>query len=59
MKVFDLLGRQVATLVDGVVDPGEHTVVFNAWDYKISSGTYFYRMTAGRFSETKRFILLQ
>ena len=59
LKVFDLLGREVATLVDGMTNPGEHTVVFNAWDYQLSSGTYFYRMTTGSFSETKRFILLQ
>lgn len=59
LKLFDVLGREVATLIDGVVDPGEHTVVFNAWDYQISSGTYFYRMTAGSFSETKRCVLLQ
>ena len=59
LKVFDLLGREVATLVDQVVDPGEHTVVFSAWDYKLSSGTYFYRMTAGSFTQTRKFVLLE
>jgi Secretion system C-terminal sorting domain len=59
LTVFDLLGREVATLVDRVVDPGEHTVVFSAWDYHLSSGTYFYRMTAGSFSQTRKFILLE
>jgi Secretion system C-terminal sorting domain len=57
--VFDVLGREVATLVDRVVDPGEHTVTFSAWEYHLSSGTYFYRMTAGSYSQTRKFILLE
>lgn len=59
LSVFDLLGREVTTLVDRVVDPGEHTVVFSAWDYNISSGTYFYRMKAGSFAQTRKFVLLE
>jgi hypothetical protein len=59
LKVYDVLGREIATLVDHSVEAGEHTVVFSAWDYQLASGTYFYRMTAGRFTETKKFIVLQ
>lgn len=59
LVVFDLLGREITTLVDRVVDPGEHTVVFSAWDYNISSGTYFYRMKAGSFVQTRKFVLLE
>lgn len=59
LKVFDVLGREVTALVDRVVEPGEHTVVFSAWDYQLSSGTYFYRMTAGSFVQTRKFVLLE
>jgi len=59
LKVFDALGREITTLVDRIVEPGEHTVVFSAWDYQLSSGTYFYRMTAGHFVQTRKFVLLE
>jgi hypothetical protein len=59
LKVFDVLGREITTLVDRIVEAGEHTVVFSAWDYHLSSGTYFYRMTAGSFVQTKKFIILE
>jgi hypothetical protein len=59
LSVFDVLGREVAALVDRVVEPGEHTIVFSAWDYQLSSGTYFYHMKAGGFVQTRKFILLE
>lgn len=59
IKVFDLLGRQVANLVDRMVEAGEHTMVFSAWDWDLASGTYLYRMTAGGYIQTRKFILLQ
>jgi predicted deacetylase len=45
LKVFDLLGREVATLVDGPVPAGTHEVVFDARD--MASGTYLCRLDAG------------
>jgi len=51
LKVFDVLGREVATLVDGVKDAGEHSVVWNATP--VPSGAYFYRLTTRTFSQTK------
>jgi hypothetical protein len=59
LKIFDVLGREVVTLVDRVVEPGEHTAVFSALEHQVSSGTYFYRMAAGGFVQTKKFILLE
>jgi hypothetical protein len=59
LRVFDVLGREIATLLDGIVDPGEHTTIFSAWDYQLASGTYYYRMMAGGFAQTRRFVLLQ
>jgi hypothetical protein len=45
LKIFDLLGRGVATLINGELNPGEHSVQWNAANFP--SGIYFYRMTVG------------
>jgi hypothetical protein len=54
--VYNTLGQQVATLVNGEVEAGYHEVTFNA--NGLASGVYFYRMTAGDFVQTKRLVLL-
>ncbi len=63
LKVFDMLGREVATLVDGVKSSGQYNVTFNG--NRLSSGLYFYRLQASSltgqqlFSASKKFILLK
>jgi hypothetical protein len=57
VKVFDLWGREVATLVNEVKDPGRHTVEFDG--SQLSSGVYFCRLQTGAFTETKKLILLR
>ncbi|MBI4548028.1 MAG: T9SS type A sorting domain-containing protein [Ignavibacteriae bacterium] len=57
LKVYDVLGREVATLVNEKKDPGVHTVTWNA--EKMSSGIYTYRITAGTFTAAKKLILLR
>ncbi|HTX17125.1 MAG TPA: endo-1,4-beta-xylanase [Bacteroidota bacterium] len=57
LKVFDILGREVETLVNGVQPQGSYTVTFNA--HHLSSGVYFYQLNAGSFSQTKKLILLK
>jgi len=57
IKVFDILGNEVATLVDGIATQGAHSVRWNASG--VSSGVYFYRMTAGAFTATRRLLLLR
>jgi hypothetical protein len=57
MKVYDVLGREVATLVDGFVEAGHHRETFDASRY--TSGVYFYRLTAGDFTQTKKLLLLK
>jgi len=50
LKVFDMLGREVATLVDEQLNAGAHAVVFDA--NGLASGLYFYRLTTLTFSQT-------
>ena len=57
LKVYDLLGREVATLVDEMKQPGRYEVKFNGSN--ISSGTYFYRLQAGDFISTKKLVLMK
>lgn len=57
IKVYDLLGKEVATLVNEVKSIGNYNVEFNA--SILTSGIYFYRMKAGSFVETKKLILLK
>lgn len=57
LKVFDVLGREVATLVNEEKPAGRYEVSFNA--NKLSSGIYFYTVTAGSFHKTKKMLLLK
>ncbi len=57
LEVFDVVGRRVALLADGVQAPGTHEVHFNAVDQP--SGLYLYRLTAGSFVETGSMMLLK
>ncbi|MBM2840398.1 MAG: repeat protein, partial [Bacteroidetes bacterium] len=57
LKVFDVLGREVATLVNKENKPGSYTVTFSGSN--LSSGVYFYRLQAGEFVATKKLMLLR
>ena len=57
LKVFDVLGREVATLVDEVKVAGEHSVTFDARN--LPSGVYFYQMKSGTFSVTRKLVLMK
>jgi len=56
VEVYDLLGRRVAQLVDGVLAPGLHTVEWNASG--VASGLYLCRASVGRWSSTRKMLLL-
>lgn len=57
LVVSDLAGRTVATLVDGLVAGGEHSVVFDASG--LASGVYVYTLTSGGHSESRKVVLLK
>jgi len=57
LKVYDVLGNEVATLVDEFRPAGNYEVDFNA--NKLSSGVYLYKLQAGSFVETKKMILMK
>ena len=57
LSVYDLLGRTVSTLVDGVQLAGNHEVRFNADD--LPTGTYIYRLRAGAETLTRTMILVR
>lgn len=57
LKVYDLLGREVATLVNENLQPGSHQATWNAAGF--ANGIYFYQLTAGPYRETKRMLLLK
>lgn len=57
LKVYNVLGKEVATLINKDMPAGSHSVKFNAGN--MSSGLYFYTLTAGNFTSTKKMILIK
>lgn len=57
LKVYDILGKEIATLVNEEKSPGEYEVEFNA--NGLSSGIYFYKIEAGNFVNVKKMIILK
>ena len=57
LQVYDVLGREVATLVNEAKPPGWYQVTWDARN--IASGVYFYKLTAGEFAQTKKLLLLR
>jgi hypothetical protein len=57
LAVYDLLGREVAVLVDGHKEPGSYEVRFDASG--LSTGVYVYRLTAGQYTTSSKMILLR
>jgi hypothetical protein len=62
LKVFNLLGQEVVTLVDEVRPVGAHWIIWNGTGSNGSpaaSGLYIYRLQAGRFVESKKMLLIR
>jgi hypothetical protein len=65
LKVFDIAGKEIATLVNQNLEAGEYSYKFSIYNplalagYHLGSGVYFYQLSAGNFIDTKKFILLK
>jgi hypothetical protein len=57
LRVYDLLGREVAVLINGRLAAGEHSATWDA--SRCPSGIYFYRLISGSFIETKKMLLVR
>lgn len=59
LKVYDILGREVATLVDEFKQSGVYNSTFNTLHSSLTSGVYFYKIEAGGFFQVKKMVLLK
>ena len=57
LKIYDILGREVTTLVNEIKQAGTYSVSFNASN--LASGIYFYTISAGNFHQTKKMLLIR
>lgn len=57
LRVYDITGKEVKTLVNGYQDAGNHRIEFNASN--IASGIYFYKLKSGSFQDVKRMVLIK
>lgn len=57
LRVYDMIGKEITTLVNDVQDAGYYKVHFDA--SRLASGIYFYKINAGKFTETKRMVLIK
>jgi hypothetical protein len=57
LRVYDILGREIATLVNKDLTAGNHSVEFNA--SKFASGAYFYKLTSGSKTIVKKMMILK
>jgi hypothetical protein len=57
LKVYDLLGKEVAIVAQGTKEAGEYSVVWNADN--VPSGVYFFRLQAGTFVQTNKMVLMK
>jgi hypothetical protein len=59
LKVYDVLGNEITTLVNEVKEQGTYQIEFNTSGINIPSGVYLYTLQAGNYSESKKMILLK
>jgi hypothetical protein len=57
LVIYDILGHEVATLVNEQLHPGTYEVEWDGTNY--SSGVYYYKLTAGNYMETKKMVLIK
>jgi hypothetical protein len=59
LKIFDILGNEITTLLNEQKTPGNYEIIFNSDKYNLSSGVYFYKLQFGDFLIVKKLVLLK
>ncbi|MBU2493992.1 MAG: T9SS type A sorting domain-containing protein, partial [Bacteroidetes bacterium] len=62
LKIYNMLGQEIKTLVNEQINAGVNTVTWNGQDnfgHKVSSGAYIYQIVSGNFVQTRKMILLK
>ncbi|MEP0862766.1 MAG: T9SS type A sorting domain-containing protein, partial [Ignavibacterium sp.] len=59
LKIYDVLGKEVATLINEHKEAGNYEIEFDANKYGITSGVYFYQLKYGELSSVKKLVLLK
>jgi predicted acyl esterase len=59
LKIYDVSGRKIATLINEQKAPGKYSVNFNADAFKLASGIYYYKLSAGQLASVKKLILIK
>jgi hypothetical protein len=59
LNIYNIMGRQVCTLLNEDKPPGEYSIKFDSKKYNLSSGIYFYRLTTGGYYSVKKMILMK
>ncbi|MBU0561757.1 MAG: T9SS type A sorting domain-containing protein [Bacteroidetes bacterium] len=59
LKIYDILGREIATLVDEYKQPGIYNTQFSILNSELTSGIYFYQLKSGSFIQTKKMLVLK
>jgi hypothetical protein len=59
LKIYDVLGREITTLVNTYQKPGIYSAQFSSVNSNAASGIYFYTLRAGSFIQTKKMLLIK
>ena len=59
LKLYDILGRELLTLVNQPQQPGNYAVPFDSEKYSIPAGIYFYQLTVGNYHQMQKMLLLE
>jgi len=59
LKIYDITGREIATLLNETKQAGSYSIEFDAGAYQLASGVYFYSLEAGKVRLTRKMVLLK
>jgi flagellar hook assembly protein FlgD len=62
LEILDIFGKRIKTLIDDEIESGEHKIIWDGTDEnnnRVSAGIYFYRLSSGKISLTKKMVFLK